>query len=67
MGLLRALDRKATSRNKGRNTYATEDGSYRAVDRTHGQFEVHDSRGRHQGQESIDGEITKDRDSNYDF
>lgn len=54
------LDREATRRNGGRPTYRTPEGTYRAVDRTYGQFEAHDQRGRHQGQESVDGELDTD-------
>lgn len=50
----------ATRQNGGRPTYRTPEGTYRAVDRTYGPFEAHDQRGRHQGQESIDGELDTD-------
>jgi len=61
-------DGKATRRNGGRRTFRTPDGEYRAIDKTHGQYEAYDSKGNHLGQESIDGELNEKKQENqYSF
>ena len=57
----------ATKANNGRLTFKTQDGTYRAIDLTHGRYEVHDKKGKHVGEENIEGKPTKAPNPNYDI
>jgi RHS repeat-associated protein len=59
-------DAELSKRNQKRDVFKTKDG-YRASDLTHGQFERYDKRGKHLGQEKIDGDLSKKRKSGYDL